>query len=75
VEELKPCPNCGKEVEMKCTFGGPVVYYGIYCSCGFNNRNYLSGALISHGLNSSSNFPPDDREKAINDWNSLDRKI
>lgn len=74
MNELKPCPKCGGKAEMRLSFGGPVVYYGIYCKCGHNNRHYHSEALLSHGLSSSGEYPPSDNDIAINDWNNQEAK-
>jgi hypothetical protein len=72
LKELKPCPKCGSIAEMKSSFGGFDVYYGIYCTnekCGHNNRTHNS-AIFAHGLGSAGGFPPTDRDVAISEWNS-----
>lgn len=69
--ELNSCPKCGSKAEMKCSFGGPTIYYGIYCQnkdCGFDNRHHNSSIFL-YGLGGSGGFPPQDRDEAIKEWN------
>ena len=71
---LENCPKCGREPEMRVSFGGPVAYYGIYCKCGNSNRIYPS-ALAAHGFGpDTQGFPPQDREESILEWNRKAQK-
>jgi len=70
MEELK-CPKCNSRAEMQVSFGGPEIFYGIYCTnkeCGYDNRNKPSPGLSIHGLSDSCNFPPTNREQSIKEW-------
>lgn len=71
IPELNPCPACGSVAEMRVSFGGFDVYYGIYCTdenCGCSNRVHNS-TIFSHGLGYGGGFPPTERDVAIRDWN------
>ena len=71
-DELEKCA-CGKAPKMRVSLGGATAYYGIYCDCGKNNRHYDSAiACMGVGI---GNFPPMDREQAINDWNAIHSMI
>jgi hypothetical protein len=69
LSELNKCKKCGGIPEMRCSFGGPVVYYGIYCKCGNDNRKYNS-EMFAYGLVCAGGFPPSNRDEAIRLWNN-----
>jgi hypothetical protein len=67
-EEIRIC-LCGATPELKITFGGPEVYYGVYCKCGANTRQE-----VYHGFFEGCFMPQSSEEEAIKVWNEMVKK-
>lgn len=71
--EIRQCPRCGGNADLKASFGGPCIYWRVECDdCGFNSRGPGSlRGLAPLGFDQSESAPQNSREEALERWGQI----